>query len=186
MSRLLLAVVSVCLLGGVADAQYKTPVRNLAQKCFGPNCQAQSTGFFVVGQRDSLGDVITSVGPVVDPVPSMAPVLPQAEVSIMAVGDRARLMRVMLAAARAAKASGASVEEIKSAMVDAALETLAASSQAIDIDKWIEIIEKLIPLILKLIDLLGASTHGLNEVQYAFKSLCIDPVTVCDWSGLAA
>lgn len=201
MSRLLLAVVSVCLLGGVADAQNKTPVRNVLQKCFGPNCQAQSTGFLVVGQSDSRGGIVTWVGPVVDPVPSMAPPLPQAESSIMA--RRSDFRQVFLKAVKKARDEGeinafqhgrlvvASLRPRELANIQAwvhenAIQEGLASAQAPDWDAIISFIEKLIPLIIQLIDLFGSNIQAnLNEAQYVLKNPVAEPVTVCDWSGLA-
>jgi len=151
-----------------------------------------STGSLVVGQPDADGFIVTEI---FQPQAAI-PAAPAAEISAcpcncpnckcneqpsvnkatdasaLRIGDRARLMKVMLAAAREARGNSPmdaeTVSRMRAAMVDAALEELATSSQAIDIDKWIEIIEKLIPLIMKLIEMFGQNSVGLNTIQYAY------------------
>ncbi len=94
------------------------------------------------------------------------------DVSALRIGDRARLMKVMLTAARQARGNAPlndeTIARMKAAMADAALDDLSMSTQAIDIDKWIELIEKLIPIIIKLIGLFGQNDVILNNMQYAY------------------
>jgi len=179
-SRCFLPVVFLVLFSSVGSAQFKTPVRNALQKCFGPECQ-QSAGF-VVGQVDpSDGALIVSVGPFVDLAPSMAPSLPvvgevsivnSADVSMLRVGNRMAFRKSLLAAGRNARDSGqitgleffllsaasrnpATLEKMQAAVHEAAIEEGLATTQAIDWDSLIEFIEKLIPIIIKLIELFG-------------------------------
>ncbi len=148
-----------------------------------------------VGQLDRDGFIVTSVFPP-SPVPTLATPyrlesvpcecscpnctcnMPVAEVSALGdvsqlrIGDRARLMKVMLTAARKARGNDPindeTIARMKAAMADAALDDLAVSGQAVDIDKWIELIEKLIPIIIKLIGLFGQNEVILNNMQYVY------------------
>jgi len=122
--------------------------------------------------RDYDGAVITSVGP------ALAPPLPQAaaasEVSVLKIGDRMAFRRALIDAARKARDCGditsleffllsaasrnsRTLEKIQQAVHEAAIEEGLATTQSIDWDALIEFIEKLIPIIIKLIDLFSMS-----------------------------
>jgi len=117
--------------------------------------------------RDYDGAVITSVGP------PLAPPLPQAavnDVSALKVGDRVAFRRALLDAGRKARDCGditsleffmlsassrnpRTLEKMQAAVHEAAIEEGLATTQAINWDALIEFIEKLIPIVIKLIDL---------------------------------
>jgi len=155
-----------------------------------------SSGSLVVGTVLPDGAVVTSVGVTVPakvgcgcgcPNCTCGQAVEKAFASPagaqLRIGERAALVRVMLKAARDAKASGATTEEIKLAMVDAAVGELAGSNQAIDIDKWIEIIEKLIPLIMRLIELFSqapqAAIEQFNAARFvSWRSEELPPLTI--------
>jgi hypothetical protein len=176
--RPILAIVACLFLVSPVQAQFKTPVRNVLKKYFGPNCQAQSAGFVVVGQIESDGAVVTSVGPVVDPALSMAPTLPSVEPfpqvlestvekSIAAGRD---FRSALLKAARQERGqsltvgeyfqifvgslNAAKLEQAKLAVADSAIQdgVLPADQAigAIDWAKLIELIIKYLPMILDL------------------------------------
>jgi len=213
---LAIAVLCSCLFSSSAEAQplkkVFAPVKKLAQ-CVGGNCQqsATVTGFVVVGQADTDGAIVTYTGPVVDPVPNMAPLafvpmpslaptLP-AESSILA--KRADFRQVFLKAVRKARDDGEinafqhgrlvvaalrprELANIQAWVHENAIQEGLASAQAPDWNAIIDFIERLIPLIIQLIDLFGSNTQAhLNEAQYALRNPVIESQTACDWSGLA-
>jgi hypothetical protein len=64
-----------------------------------------------------------------------------------------------------------------------------ATPSAIDWDNLISFIEKLIPLIIQLIDLFGSNVGDVNEVQYASLPVRFEhPMRYeqCDWIGTAS
>lgn len=128
-------------------------------------------GGFAVGQRDKDGYVITSIGSVISPTiaaPATQPVVQG--VAPLAIGDRLAFRRSLLEAARNARKSGditaveffmlsaasrnpATLDKMQQAIHEAAIEEGLATAQAIDWTSLIDFIEKLIPIIIKLIDL---------------------------------
>ncbi len=126
-----------------------------------------SSGGGGVGSRDAQGHVITSIGSTVSPTISATGT--QA-IQPLAIGDRIKFRRALLAAARQARESGeitaiqffmlsaASrnpnvLDKMQAAVHEAAIEEGLATAQAIDWDALISFIEKLIPIIIQLIDL---------------------------------
>jgi hypothetical protein len=122
-----------------------------------------SSGDFGVGTRLPDGSVITSVGVTVSST---------SEVSQLRIGDRASFRKSLLAAGRKARDSGeitsleffllsaasrnpATLERMQAAVHEAAIEEGLATTQAVDWDALIVFIEKLIPIIIKLIELFG-------------------------------
>jgi len=120
---------------------------------------------------DACGNVITSVGSTVSPQLQLQP---QASggVQQLAIGDRVAFRRSLLEAARNARKSGeitaveffmlsaasrnpATLDKMQAAIHEAAIEEGLATAQAIDWNSLIDFIEKLIPIIIKLIDLFG-------------------------------
>lgn len=130
-----------------------------------------STGGFSVGSRDSDGYVITSIGSVISPAiaaPATQPIVQG--ITPLAIGDRIAFRRSLLEAARNARKSGditaaqffilsaASrnpnvLDKMQQAVHEAAIEEGLATAQAIDWSSLISFIEKLIPIIIQLIDL---------------------------------
>lgn len=130
-----------------------------------------SSGSFAVGQRDAQGHVITSIGSTISPTiaaPSTQPVVQG--ITPLAIGDRIAFRRSLLEAARNARKSGeitsiqffmlsaASrnpnvLDKMQQAVHEAAIEEGLATAQAIDWAGLISFIEKLIPIIIQLIDL---------------------------------
>jgi hypothetical protein len=91
---------------------------------------------------------------------------------MLRIGDRATFRKSLIAAARKARDSGqitgleffllsaasrnpATLEKMQAAVHEAAIEEGLATTQAIDWNQLIEFIEKLIPVIIKLIELFG-------------------------------
>lgn len=126
-----------------------------------------SGGGFAVGQLDKDGAVISSIGSTVSP--TIAQVGTQA-IQPLAIGDRIAFRRALLEAARQAKKNGditaveffllsaasrnpATLDKMQQAVHEAAIEDGLATAQAIDWNSLIEFIERLIPIIIKLIDL---------------------------------
>lgn len=126
-----------------------------------------SSGSFAVGRRDKDGAVISSIGSTVSP--SIAQVGTQA-IQPLAIGDRIAFRRSLLEAARQAKKAGDitaveffllsaasrnpnTLDKMQQAVHEAAIEDGLATAQAIDWNNLIDFIEKLIPIIIKLIDL---------------------------------
>lgn len=207
-SKSIYAVAIACLIGGLGSPGFsQQPVKNFFKKCFGANCGQQSSGF-VVGQTDPVdGTIITSVGPFADPVPSMvvtpvlAPSLPT-EASILE--KRSDFRRVFLKAIKKARDNGeinafehgrlvvASLRPRELANIQAwvhenAIQEGLASAQAPDWSAIIDFIERLIPLIIKLIDLFGSNSSPSFDFQYAINSRSPEVRTQCDWTwiGLA-
>ena len=126
-----------------------------------------SGGGMAVGRRDIDGALITSIGSTVSP--EIAKV-GTSEIQALAIGDRVKFRRSLLEAAKRARQSGeitameyftlsaASrnprvLDKMQAAVHEAAIEDGLATATAIDWDSLIEFIEKLIPIIIKLIDL---------------------------------
>lgn len=124
-----------------------------------------SSGGFGVGTRLPDGAIVTSVGVTVAAKPAE-------DVSMLRIGDRATFRKSLMAAARKARDSGqitgleffllsaasrnpATIEKMQAAVHEAAIEEGLATTQAIDWNQLIEFIEKLIPVIIKLIELFG-------------------------------
>jgi hypothetical protein len=124
-----------------------------------------SSGGFGVGTRLPDGSVVTSVGVTVASKPAE-------DVAMLRIGDRATFRKSLLAAGRKARDSGqitgleffllsaasrnpTTLEKMQAAVHEAAIEEGLATTQAIDWDSLIEFIEKLIPIIIKLIELFG-------------------------------
>lgn len=124
-----------------------------------------------VGDLDACGNVIVSIGstisPQLQPQPQMAGGVQQ-----LAIGDRIAFRHSLLEAARNARKSGeitsiqffmlsaASrnpnvLDKMQQAVHEAAIEEGLATTQAIDWAGLISFIEKLIPIIIQLIDLFG-------------------------------
>lgn len=122
---------------------------------------------FRVGSVMPDGAVVVSIGSTLDPAISQAAA---AGVEALAIGDRRDFRKSLLEAARKARQAGeitpmeyfalsaASrnprvLEKMQTAVHEAAIEEGLASTQAIDWSNLIDFIEKLIPIIIKLIDL---------------------------------
>ena len=129
-----------------------------------------STGSLVVGSVLSDGSVVTSVGVSVVALEAPASVEAKEMRAVGAVGDRVAFRRALLTAGRQARESGkittmeffvlsaasrnpVALQRMMEAVHEAAIEDGMASVGAIDWDKLLNFIEKLIPLIVKLIDL---------------------------------
>ena len=122
MLRFALAVAVLCsgLFSSPAQAQ---PVRNVFKKCFGKDCQQQTqSAGYVVGQLDTDGAPITSVGPVVDMFASSAvPVVVVNPLTTVATPTYAPpLPAVTEASIIAQTSSGASARDFRSALLKAA------------------------------------------------------------------
>lgn len=128
-----------------------------------------STGGFGIGTVLPDGAIVTSVGVT---QPSQASSL---EVTQLRIGDRSSFRKSLLAAGRKARDAGeitsleffllsaasrnpATLEKMQAAVHEAAIEEGLATTQAIDWDSLITFIEKLIPIIIKLIELFGQVT----------------------------
>jgi hypothetical protein len=126
-----------------------------------------STGSFRVGYVLPDGAVVVSIGSTVDPAIVQAGT---AQVEALAIGDRRDFRKTLLEAARQARQAGeitpmeyfalsaASrnprvLEKMQASLHEAAIEEGLATTQAIDWSSLIDFIEKLIPIIIKLIDL---------------------------------
>ena len=172
----------VCPVARAVAAVATSPIRAAAVVARYPSVST-SYGSLQVGTVLEDGAIVTSVGVTVSQITSpgvcdcccpdckcnqSVEAFSHADPNGPNIGDRARLIKVMLAAGREAKAAGASTEAIKAAMVDAAVTDLAVGSKGIDIDKWIAIIEKLIPLIMKLIDLFTVIPLQVGQQAYFF------------------
>ena len=122
-----------------------------------------------VGYPDSQGHVVVSIGSTVDPAIAKAA---EAGIQALGIGDRVKFRRALLQAARQARDAGeitagqffllsaASrnpnvLEKMQGAVHEAAIEEGLATTQAPDWDGLISFIEKLIPLIIQLINLFG-------------------------------
>lgn len=130
-----------------------------------------SGGGFAVGQRDRDGYVITSIGSTISPTIAAPATQPTAQgIAPLAIGDRIAFRRSLLEAARNARKAGeiTSIEffmlsaasrnpnvldKMQQAVHEAAIEEGLATTQAIDWAGLIDFIEKLIPIIIKLIGL---------------------------------
>jgi len=142
-----------------------------------------------------------SSGGVAAGVPTVAPAADQVSV----LSRRSDFRTALMAAAKESRQKGEiSVAEyfkiaamsrlpkvlanLEASIHEAAIEEGLATTQAPDWNAIIEFIQKLIPLIIQLIDLFGSNTDaaGLNEVQYASLQPRFDPLLEypqCDWIG---
>ena len=115
-----LSLLVLVAFGSVAEAQ---PVRNVLKKCFGKDCQQQTqSAGYVVGQFDSDGATIISVGPVVDPYASSAvPVVVVNPLTSVAAPTYAPPVPAVTEASIIAQApAGASARDFRSALLKAA------------------------------------------------------------------
>ena len=151
-----------------ASSAYSAPV--ISSRSFGSGGSAVnggSTGGFAVGQRDSDGAIISSIGSTVSPTIVKAGT--QA-IEPLAFGDRIKFRRTLLAAAKQAREAGDitpaqyfmlsaasrnpnTLDKMQAAVHEAAIEEGLATTQAVDWDALIGFIEKLIPIIIQLIGL---------------------------------
>lgn len=152
-----------------ADASYAAPV--VTAKTYGSTGSAVSYGScgssLRVGGRDHDGAVISSIGSQVSPEIAKAGT---GTIETLAIGDRSKFRRTLLAAARQARQAGditaaqffmlsaasrnpAALDKMQAAVHEAAIEEGLATAQAIDWDSLLDFIEKLIPIIIQLIDL---------------------------------
>lgn len=184
--RPLIAFFLVCVLSQVGLAQQ--PVRSILQKCFGPNCNQQSqawpdvrtsaitdwSGYIVTGGRDVDGAKIIAVGPVPDPVPTLAPALPPVA-SNQAIGAPAEMSRMdfrqaVLKAARQERGVSLGfaeywavfrgslkpqlVEEARQCVFDSGIQDgVIPVSQTIDAIDWAKLIELIIKYLPQIIDI---------------------------------
>ena len=192
-----------------ADAQmFKNAPWNKSQ-CVNGQCAP----VFGVGSLDSDGAVVTYVGPVADPVPnSPAPLAvvpmptlapPVDEVSILA--KRSDFRQAFLKAVREARDKGditafqhgrlivaalrpRELANIQAWVHENAIQEGLATAQAPDWGAIIDFIERLIPLIMQLIDLFGSNVNPHSDFQYAMIAPQTESRALCDWSwtGLAA
>lgn len=145
-----------------------------------------SSGSLAVGQRDKDGAIISSVGSTVSPSISTQAITP------LAIGDRIAFRRSLLEAARNARKSGeitsiqffmlsaasrnpAVLDKMQQAVHEAAIEEGLATAQAIDWDSLISFIEKLIPIIIQLIDLFS---YNQPHSSQSFEATGFDPYTL--------
>lgn len=152
-----------------AAASYAMP--QVAVKSFGSTGSMArsygSSGSLVVGGLDPQGHVIVSIGSTVSPEIAQAGT---STIETLSIGDRRDFRKALLAAGRQARDAGeissmeffalsaASrsprvLEKMQAAVHEAAIEEGLATTQAINWDGLINFIEKLIPIIIKLIDL---------------------------------
>lgn len=141
-----------------------------------------STGNLWIGKVLPDGSIVTSVGVTSVAQPNSL------EVTQLRIGDRSSFRKSLLAAGRQARDSGqitsleffllsaasrnpATLERMQAAVHEAAIEEGLATTQAIDWDSLITFIEKLIPIIIKLIELFGQVTLQA-ESQYASNMQC--------------
>jgi hypothetical protein len=155
----------------VAPSSYAVPyAAPVVAKSYGSTGSASygSTGSsFGVGYVLPDGAVVVSIGSTIDPAIVQTAT---AQVETLAIGDRRDFRKSLLEAARKARQAGeitpmeyfalsaASrnprvLEKMQAAVHEAAIEEGLASTQAIDWSSLIDFIEKLIPIIIKLIDL---------------------------------
>lgn len=149
-----------------------------------------STGsLFYVGKTDACGNVITSIGSTVSPEISKAG---SGTIEALGIGDRVKFRRSLLAAARQARETGditpaqffllsaasrnpGTLDKMQAAVHEAAIEEGLATTQAVDWDQLISFIEKLIPIIIQLIDLFSYNqVHG----HQSFEVTGFDPYTL--------
>ncbi len=138
--------------------------------------------------RDYDGAAITSVGPsIAPPLPESASVM-DIDAQALRIGDRVQFRRALIDAARQARDAGeitslelfmlsaASrsprvLEKMQAAVHEAAIAEGLATAQEIDWTGLVAFIEKLIPIIIKLIDLFGSVTPEQSIIsdgpQYA-------------------
>ena len=159
-------------------ASYAAPSTPVVVKSGGSTGSAvtsygSSGGGFAVGQRDKDGYVISSIGSTVDPkIASSAQ--STAGIEALAIGDRVKFRRSLIEAARAARKAGditpaqffllsaatrnpSTLDKMQAAVHEAAIEEGLATTQAIDWENLISFIEKLIPIILQLIELFASN-----------------------------
>jgi len=157
----------------VAPYDYKDADGRLWQsKSYGSTGSASygsSGSSFRVGSVLPDGSVVTSIGSTIDPAIAQAA---EAGIQALGIGDRVKFRRALLQAARQARDAGeitagqffllsaASrnpnvLEKMQGAVHEAAIEEGLATTQAPDWDGLISFIEKLIPLIIQLINLFG-------------------------------
>ena len=163
-----------------------------------------SAGGFAVGSRDSDGAVITSLGSTggVSVVTSTT----TTSTEVTALARRSDFRKALMDAAKASREKGeitvaeyfkiAALSRIPKVLAnleasvhEAAIEEGIATVQAPDWNAIIDFIERLIPLIIKLIDLFSFDVNGLNTMQYANVSPRLDHSDsrlLCDWTGLAS
>ncbi len=163
-----------------------------------------SAGSFSVGSRDSDGAVITSLGSTGGVSVVTSTTTTSTEVTTLA--RRSDFRKALMDAAKASREKGeitvaeyfkiAALSRIPKVLAnleasvhEAAIEEGIATVQAPDWGAIIDFIERLIPLIIKLIDLFSYDVSGLNTMQYANVSPRLDHSDsrlLCDWTGLAS
>jgi len=163
-----------------------------------------SAGGFAVGSRDSDGAVITSLGSTGGVSVVTSTTTTSTEVTALAM--RSDFRKALMDAAKASREKGeitvaeyfkiAALSRIPKVLAnleasvhEAAIEEGIATVQAPDWNAIIDFIERLIPLIIKLIDLFSFDVNGLNTMQYANVSPRLDHSDsrlLCDWTGLAS
>lgn len=206
----ILAVAIVCLLGTFANAQLFPNAPWNRPDCTNGACQAT----FGIGSVEPDGAVVTYVGPIADAVVATIPlgvvstqaptVAPPVEAA--SILDRSKFRAALMKAARKARAEGTIttaeffkiaamsrlpkvLANLEASVHEAAIEEGIATTQAPDWDAIIEFIERLIPLILQLIELFSSDvTHAdLNTIQYASITPAIElPQARARWIGLAS
>lgn len=197
------------LLSQLASAQIFPNAPWNRSACERGQCQAT----FGVCSAEPDGAVVTYVGPIADAVVATVPlgvvsaqaptVAPPVEAA--SIIDRSKFRAALMKAARNACAKDKiTVAEyfkiaamsrvpkvlanLEASIHEAAIEEGIATAQAPDWDAIIDFIEKLIPLIIQLIDLFSVNTHAdLNTIQYASITPAIElPQARSRWIGLAS
>jgi len=148
---------------------------------------------FYVGGRDRDGAFISSIGSSISPTIAAPATQPVAQgITQLAIGDRIGFRRSLLAAARKAREAGditpgqffllsaasrnpGTLDKMQAAVHEAAIEEGLATAQAIDWDQLIGFIEKLIPIIIQLIDLFS---YSQVHPSHSFEATGFDPYTL--------
>lgn len=176
-----------------AESSYSVPMSPMVgYGSTGSSVSYGSSGSsFRVGSVMPDGSVVVSIGSTIDPAIAQAAA---AGVEALAIGDRRDFRKSLLEAARKARQAGeitpmeyfalsaASrnprvLEKMQAAVHEAAIEEGLATTQAIDWSSLIEFIEKLIPIIIKLIDLFSYNPNHVQPSQ-GFEVTGFDPYTL--------
>ena len=207
---ILTAVIACCLFTLSASAQvFPNAPWNKNNTCANGQCQAT----FGPGSIDPFGHVVVSVGPIADPLPSAPNVMAFAptptlapdvnEVSILA--RRSDFRQAFLTAVRQARDDGKinalqhgrlviaslrprELANIQAWMHENAIQEGLATAQAPDWGAIIDFIERLIPLIIQLIDLFASNVNPPSDYQYTMLAPQTESRVLCDWTwtGLAS
>lgn len=162
------ALLSLCCVAVCCDSSFGQMFQRRSavtyETCTGPNCKSAPKFYSIPSSVVVQSPVVSSVT-----VSSVRPVTSVSSATILA-NDRAVFRRAFMKSLRAAKQSGsisdldylrlvtmslrpASLDKIRETVQETAIQEGLATATAINWDGLIEFMEKLIPLIIKLIDL---------------------------------